>query len=336
MPIGRANGLITAEDINLEAGAAYNDSMSLSTRATMYVQAAGYPSPSLSPNAINMSGYGVPGGTNGFWGSTRSSGRIENSFMLSNGALPSELQLSYSTPYSVAFFVKMNGTTSPIPAGYQPRMWHSGDTTFGTNTIELFYEGKLSNGAYGNKFIARMTRAGYPSGRRDYRWDMNTNGIFTNGNGWNAADYPGWYHMVFTYNGAGTANGAFQLYINGDLMTVTQTNNVIDATGTWTYTGNERLLVGTANHNRTILTDWYYSGIMWFDRVISAAEVTTLYNNGAGVGLNAIDTDGHWWGLSTNTNDRIDSYSTSTAYANYNFIYQNGLMLFNKDVRPSY
>jgi hypothetical protein len=104
----------------------------------------------------------------------------------------------------------------------------------------------------------------------------------------------------------------------------------------WTYSGNERLIIGTAYFNTGVTTTWYYSGVMWFDRVISGAEVTTLYNGGAGVGLNAVDTDGHWWGLSANTNDRIASYSQATAYANYNFIYESGSMYFNQDVRPSY
>jgi hypothetical protein len=335
MPIGRANGLITAQDINLEAGLAYNANMPFSTRASEYVNSGASPLPNQAPNFIKMSGYGE---SSGFWGATRASGHISNSFMFSNGSLPTELRLNYNTAFSVAFFVRMNATSTPIPNGYQPRMWYSGGNTFGQNTIELFYEGKLSNGTYSNKMIARMTRAGYPSGRRDYRWDMGTNGIFTNGAGWNSVNYPRFYHMVFTYNGGGPASGAFQLYINGNLMTVNQTNNVTDATSTWTYTGAERLTVGAPYYNTTpgLLTNWYYSGIMWFDRVISAAEVTTLYNGGAGVGLNAVDTDGHWWGLSANTNDRIASYSQATAYANYNFIYESGSMYFNQDVRPSY
>jgi hypothetical protein len=333
MPIGRANGLITAQDINLEAGLAYNANMPFSTRASEYVNSGASPVPNQAPNFIKMSGYGE---SSGFWGATRASGHVNNSYLNSTAALPSEMRSGYTTPFSVAFFVKMNNFTTPIANGYQPRMWYSGTTTFGQNTIEIFYEGKLSNGTYSNKIIARMTRAGFASGRRDYRWDMGTNGIFTNGNGWNATNYPNFYHMVITYDGAGTANGAFQLYINGNLMTVNQTNNLTDSTSAWTYSGNERLAVGIPLYNTGIATNWFYSGVMWFDRVISAAEVTTLYNGGAGVGLNAIDTDGHWWGLSANTNDRMASYGVPTSYSNYNLTYVGGTMSFNQDVRPSY
>jgi hypothetical protein len=230
----------------------------------------------------------------------------------------------------------MSNTTTPITNGYQPSIWYSGTTTFGQNTIQLFYEGKLSNGTYSNKMIARMTRAGYASGRRDYRWDMGTNGIFTNGNGWNATNYPNFYHMVLTYNGGGTASGAFQLYINGNLMTVNQTNNLTDATSTWTYSGSERLYIGATGFNTGFTTNWHYSGLMWFGRVISAAEVTTLYNGGAGLGLNAVDSNGHWWGLSANTNDRMYSYIVQTSFSNYNLTYAGGTMSFNQDLRPSY
>jgi len=333
MPIGRANGLITAQDINLEAGLAADANMSFSTRASGYVYNAGSPAPNTAPNFIKMSGYGE---SSGFWGSTRASGNIANSYLSSTTALPTEMRLSYTTPFSISFFVKMNNTTAPIPNGYQPSIWYSGTTTFGQNTIQLFYEGKLSNGVYSNKIIARMTRAGYPSGRRDYRWDMGTNGIFTNGNGWNATNYPNFYHMVFTYDGAGAASGAFQLYINGSLMTVNQTNNVTDSTSTWTYSGSERLYIGAAGFSTGTTTDWYYSGLMWFNRVVTAAEVTTLYNGGAGVGLNAVDSNGHWWGLSANTNDRMYSYIVQTSYTNYNLTYAGGTMYFNQDVRPSY
>lgn len=333
MPIGRANGLITAQDINLEAGLAADANMPFSTRASGYVYNAGSPAPNTAPNFINMSGFA---GSSGFWASTLASGFINNSYLNSTTALPTEMRLGYTTPFSVSFFVKMNDTTVPIANGYQPRMWYSGTTTFGQNTIEIFYEGKLSNGVYSNKMIARMTRAGFPSGRRDYRWDMGTNGIFTNGNGWNATNYPEFYHMVFTYDGGGPANGAFQLYINGNLMTVNQTNNLTDATSAWTYTGSERIAVGIPLYNTGISTSWYYSGVMWFNRVISAAEVTTLYNGGAGLGLNAVDTNGHWWGLSANTNDRMYSYIVQTSFSNYNLTYAGGTMTFNQDVRPSY
>ena len=332
MPIGRANGLITAQDINLEAGLAADANMPFSTRATGYVT-VGTPRPAYSPSPINMSGFG---GTSGFWGSTRASGHVSNSYLNSTTALPTEMRLSYSTPFSISFFVKMFNYTTPIANGYQPSILYSGTTTFGQNTIQLFYEGKLSNGTYSNKIIARITRAGYSSGRRDYRWDMGTNGIFTNGNGWNATNYPNFYHMVLTYDGAGPANGAFQLYVNGILLTVNQTNNVTDATSTWTYSGNERLYIGAAGFSTGTTTSWFFSGLMWFDRLISQAEVTRLYNNGAGTGLNAVDTDGHWWGLSANTNDRMYSYIVQTSFSNYNLTYAGGTMSFNQDVRPSY
>lgn len=331
MPIGRASGQITAPDINLELGRVYNNTVSLDSDASLFSSTAGTPFPSNSPT--NMSGFG---GTNGYWGATYASAYLNNGFVNTTSSLPSEMQLDYSTEWSISFFVKMANTTSPIATGYQPTTWYTGTTTFGVNTIQFFYEGKLSNGTYSNKFIARMTRAGYASGRRDYRWDMGTNGIFTNGNGWNASDYPDWYHMVLTYDGGGASSGAFKLYINGSLMTVTTNNSTTDSTSTWTYSGNERLWLGVGGFNLGVPTQWYYSGVMWFDRELISEEVTTLYNSGAGVGANAVDTDYHWWGLSTNTEDRVGSYGIPVTFSNYNFNNISGSLSYDTEVRPSY
>ena len=104
MPIGRANGLITAQDINLEAGLAADANMPFSTRASGYVYNAGSPAPNQAPNFIKMSGYGE---SSGFWGSTRASGHISNSYLYSTTALPTEMRLSYTTPFSISFFVKI-------------------------------------------------------------------------------------------------------------------------------------------------------------------------------------------------------------------------------------
>ena len=165
---------------------------------------------------------------------------------------------------------------------------------------------------------------------------MGTNGIFTNGNGWNATDYPEWYHMVFTYDGGGGSSGAFQMYLNDNLMTVTTNNSTTDLTNTWSYGGTERAYMGIPGFSLGVTTQWYYSGFMWFDKVLSDGEVTTLYNNGAGVGANAVDTDYHWWGLSTNTEDRVGSYGIPVSYFNYNFDNISGSLSYDTASRPSY
>lgn len=330
MPIGQADGYISAQDINLEAGNSYNASLSLDGARSGYVS-SGVPRPQAVNN--NMSGFG---GLYGFWGATKASGYFNNAYCNSTTSLPSEMRVDYNGTWSISFFVKMANTTAPIANGYQPTMWSTGTTTFGQNTVQVFYEGKLGSGVYSNKMIARMTRAGYASGRRDYRWDMGTNGIFTNGRGWNATDYPNWYHMVFTYDGNGNS-GAFQMYLNKNLMTVTQNNSTFDGTTSWTYSGNERAYVATQPFN-FVVTQWYFSGFMWFPKVLSSTEVTTLYNVGAGVGANAVATDYHWWGFSTNTNDRVASYGIPVSYFNYNLsnVGGAGTLSYNPDVRPSY
>lgn len=334
MPIGRANGQITAADINLEFGQGATAQIGLRNYLQTYgVNTGGIPRPNTDNN-IKMSGYL---NSDGFHGYTRGVAKFDgtNDYIASLTALPSEMQLTYTTPFSISMWVYNAYPTNPIATGYQPRLFYIGSTTFGARTMELFYEGKLSNGSYSNKIIARLVRSAFATGRRDYRWDLALNGKVTNGNGWNSTNSPGWIHLVLTYDGAGAAAGAFQLYWNGQLMTVNQTNNLNDSSNVWSYNGTERFWVGTAGYATTNVNAWRFSGWGFYNYRISASEVTTLYNQGAGVGCNAINSQCHWWGFSGNADDRSASYpSGGSTWPPYSLIPYNS-PTYDYTIRPS-
>ena len=81
-----------------------------------------------------------------------------------------------------------------------------------------------------------------------------------------------WNHLVVTYDGGQNING-LRVYID---------NNVDSTPGSGTIT-NTLLTTENANFGRRN-TGFYYSGLMdeitWWDKALSAAEVTELYNSG--------------------------------------------------------
>jgi hypothetical protein len=89
-----------------------------------------------------------------------------------------------------------------------------------------------------------------------------------------------WFHVAFTYNGNSAPSGII-FYING----ASQTNNVIFNTLTATILNNRPLILGCRYNGGTYDLD--YNGLMdevgvW-NRVLTASEIATLYNNGAGI-----------------------------------------------------
>lgn len=336
MPIGRANGTITMSDISLEYGLPYNATTGLydivldSGSST----SAKFPSPVTESLNNKMSG---TGSNQGFWGSTYKVITMDgtNDYVMSNAALPSTMQVSYSTPFSYTMWVYNGGGTNPISAGYQPTIVSTGGTTFGQRTFQFFYEGKLSDGTYNNRMIARITRAGFAFGRREYRWDLNTAGIITNGNGWNSVNNPGWHHLALVYDGGGASAGTFLLYWNGVLLSTSGSNNLTDGTTTWSYAGTERFSVGVSTFNTGGVNAWRMTGVCFYNTKLTSAQVTTLYNSGSGVGCNALGQDCHWWGLSGNVNDRGSAYGVPTSFSNYNLVEYNS-PAYSTDTRPGY
>jgi hypothetical protein len=335
MPIGRSSGNITAQDINLEFGQSANSSIGISQAKTTFgINNSGIPYPSVISTNTKMSGIS---NNDGYHGYTHSTILLDgtNDYIASTTQLPSELRFTYTTPFTFALWLKNGGGTNPISNGYQPRILYLGTTTFGVRTLELFYEGKLSGGTYSNTIIARFVRSAFGTGRRDYRWNLTTLGIITNGNGWNEANNPGWHHLVLTYDGAGITTGAFELYWNGTLLSPTSTNNLNDSSNTWSYDNTERMYVGASGYNLSAVNRWYISGLCFYNYKISASDVTNLYNSGAGRGCNAVSSQCHWWGFAGNVTDRSASYvSGGSTWSNYNLSTFNG-PTYALDVRPS-
>jgi hypothetical protein len=84
----------------------------------------------------------------------------------------------------------------------------------------------------------------------------------------NITDTTNWKHLVFTYDGSGTAAG-FNIYYNGVKETITIYENGF---GINTYYGYFRITSGSKIDELAI-----------YNRVLSQAHVTTLYNSGTGL-----------------------------------------------------
>jgi hypothetical protein len=86
-------------------------------------------------------------------------------------------------------------------------------------------------------------------------------------------------HIVVTYDGSATYSG-FKYYYNGILNTTVGVNNTLGTNDTPNPSAYN------LNIGRRPLGQYYYSGILdelaIFDRVITATEVTELYNSGSG------------------------------------------------------
>jgi hypothetical protein len=85
-----------------------------------------------------------------------------------------------------------------------------------------------------------------------------------------------WHHLVVTYNGNGLSTGII-FYIDGSpvAMTTNQNNN---GTNTWINTINCQL----GGHNAIYCYKGSLDEVLIYNKVLSAAEVTTRYNSGSG------------------------------------------------------
>ncbi|NTW31039.1 MAG: LamG domain-containing protein, partial [Bacteroidetes bacterium] len=83
-----------------------------------------------------------------------------------------------------------------------------------------------------------------------------------------------WHHVVWTYAGNGTSN--LKLYIDGSL--VSQCNPSDGGSGWGVYPASNRGFIGMDNTN----TPGYFDEVGFWSRALTAAEVTSLYNSGAG------------------------------------------------------
>ena len=106
-----------------------------------------------------------------------------------------------------------------------------------------------------------------------------------------------WYHVVVTYG-----SGAPSIYLNGALQSVASSDNQATFTGPEDYplTLGDRLGFGGGKY------DGYMADFVVWDNILTAGDVTTLYNGGAYVDISTLSLSGApygWWPLGDDEND---------------------------------
>lgn len=82
-----------------------------------------------------------------------------------------------------------------------------------------------------------------------------------------------WYHIVWTYDGSSNLNG-MTLYVNGTALTVPSSQSL---GGTIVVSDDSQI----ARRNTSFPLNGNVDEVTWWDKALSAAEVTELYNTGS-------------------------------------------------------
>ena len=106
-----------------------------------------------------------------------------------------------------------------------------------------------------------------------------------------------WYHVVVTYG-----SGAPSIYLNGALQSVASSDNLATFTGPEDYplTLGDRLGFGGGKY------DGYMADFVVWDNILTAGDVTTLYNGGTYIDISTLSLSGApygWWPLGDDEND---------------------------------
>jgi hypothetical protein len=143
-----------------------------------------------------------------------------------------------------------------------------------------------------SSWMFQFGNAGNGHGFVDFAYDGNSklqgrsfaeSGSFSNQRGYvtDSAVSSGLHHLVIVFN----TWGAFEIYVDGVSEAVTQTASGAPGTHTGTYTMNLGGWPSTGYLNGALALP------MLFDKNLSAAEVTAIYNSG--VGIQPADFSGH-------------------------------------------
>lgn len=159
----------------------------------------------------------------------------------------SQTGLGITNNISISAWVKLESNSSVMTIAGK---WASSNLSF------LFY-------IAGNELIWRSGDSGSNNAEADgaFTWSLGT-----------------WYHVAVTYS-----SGAVTLYVNGADITVDGTG-----LGTSIYNGTAPFIIGSNANNPTGEDfDGVIDEVGVWSRVLSASDVTALYNGGAGIPYDA-------------------------------------------------
>ena len=101
-----------------------------------------------------------------------------------------------------------------------------------------------------------------------------------------------WHHIVWTYDGSSTQAG-MKLYINDDLKTLGSgvTNTPINLQNT-----TMDFMIGASGTSSSYNLEYngYMDEVSYFDSVLSASDITSIYNSGLPNDISSLNPVGYW------------------------------------------
>lgn len=168
--------------------------------------------------------------------------------------LDTDIGLSTSGPFSIASWVKMNETPdrATLLSGFGS----------GSNGTSFDIELDCYTNRNGTNTFGVHTWSGYVTSRNDI--------IPSQGN---------WGHYVVTYSGGTLDGNNISLYLNGSELSI----EYVDTNSNNLSTGSENFEIGYASKNTSNidLNAMNVDSLRTYDKVLTATEVSNLYNDGS-------------------------------------------------------
>lgn len=309
----QSSGEIKISQINAELGRATNSTSSLDTLESGGYVAINTASPSYPSDAR-------PASMSEWYSYDHSYSAYSNDYYYINDGVNDYIQGTWegqtslaNNDWSISFWVKQMQSTA-----VSQQFWDfNANGTVGSgntdNRVFLQYNASL------NRFIARIRTN---STNFDRQWALHDNNSVTgtgtsSANKWTASNRGnvnsyGFTHIVVTYDASQTSAGnALKIYWNGAEMTTQAAAN----SGTRTNNTLGNLCLCGAQHNVTAgLANVHFDEWAFYNDLLTASEVSALYNSGTIVSPHTINTN--------NIQEVVQftnvTTSINTQYGNYN------------------
>ena len=228
-------------------------------------------------------GYWTMDGKDTVWTSSTAATTLDKSGNNNTGTLTSMTQSIATAAGKIGQGLRFDGTNDCVDAGLPASL----DIT-GAVTVSAWI--KPNSSAFGKSIAAKSTVSGAQSTQQYHLYDVGTNRMgFAVGNttaillsqtASNAVPNGKWSHLVGMYNGTDTT----RFYLNG-----TQVDSDTSANFGALQQSGKNFNIGST-HGSTVCNAGYFNGslddVRVYNRALSAAEVTALYNLGSNSHLN--------------------------------------------------
>lgn len=205
----------------------------------------------------------------------------------------------WSGSYSISLWVK---TPSSFASGVDNFLGN--DTIVGKGVIEFRWRQKSTSTASVELFFANSYTGSAPYGM--YGAETGSGDYLTTNT---------WYHLVWTGNRPGSGTTTSTLYINGSAISLVALSNFLTALPNAGGTFDNNTLIAARNNASSgsgsgeLFLDGTLDEVAFFDSVLSASDVSSIYNSGAPADLSPFSPL-HWWRMG----DGTEAGSGTTVY----------------------